>query len=117
MRPPPHPGTSAPLHILVTGCAGFIGWKVTEFLLADGHTVVGIDNLNDAYDPRLKHWRLDQIKDHPNFTFHRLEITDREGLRALFNPQSAIRNSTPSSTWPPRPASPARWPARGGFVR
>ena len=42
---------------LVTGAAGFIGAKVTEFLLADGHTVVGVDNLNDADDVRLKHWR------------------------------------------------------------
>jgi len=70
---------------LVTGCAGFIGWKVGEFLLADGHTVVGVDNFNDAYDPRLKHWRLGQIEDHPNFTFHRLDIRDRESLRGLFN--------------------------------
>ena len=43
---------------LLTGVAGFIASKVAEFLLADGHAVVGIDNLNDAYDVRLKHWRL-----------------------------------------------------------
>ncbi|MDI6777078.1 MAG: GDP-mannose 4,6-dehydratase [Syntrophales bacterium] len=77
---------------LVTGCAGFIGWKVSEFLLADGHTVVGVDNLNDAYDVRLKQWRLDQIKDYPNFTFHCLDITDREGLRTSFNQQSEIQD-------------------------
>ncbi|MBL7183649.1 MAG: GDP-mannose 4,6-dehydratase, partial [Anaerolineae bacterium] len=77
---------------LVTGCAGFIGWKVCEFLLANGHVpstglrtrVVGVDNFNDAYDPRLKHWRLGQIENHPNFTFHRLDICDRESLRGLF---------------------------------
>jgi nucleoside-diphosphate-sugar epimerase len=73
------PGT-----VLLTGCAGFIGSKVTEFLLADGYTVVGIDNLNEAYDPRLKYWRLDQIKGHPNFQFHQLDITLRAPLRALF---------------------------------
>jgi nucleoside-diphosphate-sugar epimerase len=72
------------MHVLVTGCAGFIGWKVTEFLLADGHTVVGVDNLNDAYDPRLKQWRLAQLEGKPGFTFHRLDITDREALRRLF---------------------------------
>lgn len=66
---------------LVTGCAGFIGWKVTEFLLADGHTVIGVDNLNDAYDVRLKHWRLAQIRHHPNFVFYQIDITDRETLR------------------------------------
>ncbi len=72
------------MKILLTGAAGFIGWKVTEFLLADGHTVVGVDNLNDAYDVRLKHWRLDQLKDHPNFTFHRLDITSQKELRELW---------------------------------
>ena len=43
-----------PMKYLVTGCAGFIGWKVTEFLLAAGHTVVGVDNLNTAYDIQVK---------------------------------------------------------------
>jgi len=79
---------------LVTGVAGFIGSKVTEFLLADGHSVVGVDNLNDAYDVRLKLWRLDQIKDHPNFYFHKLDIRDREGLHELFNSLLATRDSS-----------------------
>lgn len=43
--------------IIATGCAGFIGWKVAENLLTNGYAVVGIDNLNDAYDVRLKQWR------------------------------------------------------------
>lgn len=77
--------------VIVTGCAGFIGWKVTEHLLANGHTVVGIDNLNDAYDVRLKHWRLSLLKGKPGFEFHRLDICDRDGLRRLFNANSAIR--------------------------
>ncbi len=42
---------------LLTGAAGFIASKVAEFLLAEGHAVVGLDNLNQAYDVRLKHWR------------------------------------------------------------
>jgi len=93
MNAPQHPNAaSAFLHILVTGCAGFIGWKVTEFLLADGHTVVGVDNLNDAYDVRLKHWRLAQLEGKRGFEFHRLDICDRDRLRELFNSQSAIRN-------------------------
>ncbi|MBC8264650.1 MAG: GDP-mannose 4,6-dehydratase [Anaerolineales bacterium] len=69
---------------LVTGCAGFIGWKVSEFLLVDGHTVAGVDNLNDAYDVRLKHWRLAQLEGKPGFEFHRLDITDRQGLGELW---------------------------------
>lgn len=69
---------------LVTGAAGFIGAKVTEFLLADGHTVVGVDNLNDAYDVRLKHWRLAQLEGKPGFEFHRLDITNRQALKELW---------------------------------
>ena len=69
---------------LVTGVAGFIASKVAEFLLADSHTVVGVDNLNDAYDVRLKEWRLRQLQGHPNFIFHRLDITDQVALRNLF---------------------------------
>jgi len=72
---------------LVTGAAGFIASRVSEMLLDEGHSVVGVDNLNDAYDVRLKHWRLEQIKDQPNFTFHRLDICDRDGLRRLFDSQ------------------------------
>ena len=69
----------------VTGCAGFIGWKVTEFLLADGHSVVGIDNLNDAYDVTIKKWRLTQLQDSPNFEFHLVDICDLTSLEPLFN--------------------------------
>ena len=70
---------------LVTGCAGFIGWKVTEFLLAAGHTVVGVDNINAAYDTQVKQWRLKQLEGTLNFQFHRADICDRETLRQLFN--------------------------------
>jgi len=70
--------------ILLTGCAGFIGAKVTELLLADGHTVIGIDNLNDAYDVRLKHWRLSHLGNHPQFHFNNLDITLRAPLTELF---------------------------------
>ena len=70
---------------LVTGCAGFIGWKVTEFLLEMGHTVVGIDNLNAAYDTQVKQWRLQQLEGTPNFQFHSADICDRTGLQQLFN--------------------------------
>jgi nucleoside-diphosphate-sugar epimerase len=73
---------------LVTGAAGFIAAKVIELLLVEGHTIIGIDNLNDAYDVRLKYWRLDQIKQHPNFTFHRLDICDKQGLNELFKEQA-----------------------------
>jgi len=79
-------------HYLVTGCAGFIASKVAEFLLADGHTVVGVDNMNDAYDVRLKHWRLAQLEGRPDFDFHPIDITDRAALAGLFNRKSQLVN-------------------------
>lgn len=78
---------------LVTGVAGFIASKVAELLLAGGHTVVGIDNLNDAYDVRLKQWRLNQIKDRVNFTFYQLDICNRDAVADLFNKQYRTRQS------------------------
>jgi len=69
--------------ILVTGAAGFIGYHVAERLLARGETVVGIDNLNDYYDPRLKRARLGRLV-HPRFTFERIELADRAAVEALF---------------------------------
>lgn len=70
--------------ILVTGAAGFIGFYVTQRLLARGEQVIGIDNLNDYYDVRLKHARLAQIGDHLNFRFIQLDLADRAGMEALF---------------------------------
>lgn len=71
-------------YYLVTGAAGFIGWKVSEFLLKEGHSVLGIDELNSAYDVRLKEWRLKTLKAYSNFVFYRLNLVDWEGLRDLF---------------------------------
>lgn len=68
-------------HYLVTGTAGFIASKVSEFLLDEGHTVTGVDNMNDAYDVRLKEWRLDRLRGRDGFTYHNLNICDRDALR------------------------------------
>ncbi len=68
---------------LVAGAAGFIGAKVCEYLLADGHTVSGVDNLNDAYDIRLKHWRLSKLLEQSNFTFHQQNICSIEALETI----------------------------------
>ncbi|MGC9334292.1 MAG: NAD-dependent epimerase/dehydratase family protein [Anaerolineae bacterium] len=72
-------------HYLVTGVAGFIASRVVETLLSEGHTVVGLDNLNDAYDVRLKAWRLARLEGQPGFEFRRLDITDLEALQRLFD--------------------------------
>ena len=70
-------------HYLVTGVAGFIASKVAEFLLADGHTVTGVDNLNDAYDVRVKEYRLDHLHQLDDFTFIKMDIADQEAVESL----------------------------------
>lgn len=62
---------------LVTGAAGFIGARTSEVLLQDGHTVSGIDNLNDAYDVRMKEYRLRRLQALGGFTFHKLDISEK----------------------------------------
>ena len=70
--------------ILVTGAAGFIGSHTARRLLERGDDVVGIDNLNDYYDPKLKEARLEQLAAHPKFRFEKLDVADREGMADLF---------------------------------
>jgi UDP-glucuronate 4-epimerase len=70
--------------ILVTGAAGFIGYHTTERLLARGDEVVGLDNVNDYYDPTLKESRLARLTGTPGFRFVKMELGDRSGLEALF---------------------------------
>jgi UDP-glucuronate 4-epimerase len=65
---------------LVTGAAGFIGARTSEFLIAQGHTVTGIDNMNDAYDVRMKEYRLQHMQTFPGFTFHKLDIGDKDSV-------------------------------------
>jgi len=72
------------MNILVTGAAGFIGFHVTQRLLAAGHQIVGIDNLNDYYDVGLKQSRLDLIAQHPSFRFIKMELADRAAMASLF---------------------------------
>ncbi|HMX05672.1 MAG TPA: GDP-mannose 4,6-dehydratase [Chitinophagales bacterium] len=62
---------------LVTGAAGFIGSHTSHKLLEQGHTVVGIDNVNDAYDPRMKEYRLKKLQALPGFKFHRRDISEK----------------------------------------
>jgi nucleoside-diphosphate-sugar epimerase len=79
---------------LVTGCAGFIASYVTKLLAGAGHTVVGVDNLNDAYDVRLKHRRLDELKTLANFVFQHGDITNLEQMRGLFQEQQASQGKS-----------------------
>lgn len=75
-------GIDPPRHILLTGAAGFIGFHVALALLEAGHTVTGVDNLNDYYPVTLKRDRLDQLADRAGFHFHRLDIDDHAALAA-----------------------------------
>jgi len=68
---------------LVTGAAGFIASRVSELLLAAGHTVTGVDNLNDAYDVRIKEYRLKRLLNQAGFTFQQLDISQRDALDRL----------------------------------
>jgi len=72
------------MKVLVTGAAGFIGMHVAERLLARGDTVVGLDNLNDYYDPKLKLSRLARLQATPGFDFVKADIADRAAMASLF---------------------------------
>ena len=72
------------MKILVTGAAGFIGMHASQRLLARGDEVVGLDNLNDYYDPTLKDARLARLTPHPAFRFVKMDVADRAGMEGLF---------------------------------
>ncbi|MEX5411664.1 NAD-dependent epimerase/dehydratase family protein [Atlantibacter hermannii] len=79
------------MKFLVTGAAGFIGFHVSERLLAAGHQVIGIDNLNDYYDVNLKLARLDLLKKHSAFRFDKIDLADREAMATLFSAEQFQR--------------------------
>jgi len=70
--------------VLVTGAAGFIGFALARRLLEGGRAVVGIDSVNDYYDPALKEARLAVLRQFRDFSFHRLDLADRKGVEAVF---------------------------------
>jgi UDP-glucuronate 4-epimerase len=95
---------------LVTGAAGFIGARVAALLLEAGHGVIGVDNLNDAYDVRLKTWRLKRLQAQTGFEFAQVDIVDRAGLGAALEAASvdgvlnlAARAGVRPSVQDPRP--------------
>ena len=71
--------------VLVTGSSGFIGFHLTKRLLEENVQIIGIDNLNNYYDPNLKKERTKRLKQYPNFTFYKLDIADKKGLHTIFS--------------------------------
>ncbi|PCI71137.1 MAG: capsular biosynthesis protein CpsI [Gammaproteobacteria bacterium] len=72
------------MKVLVTGAAGFIGFHVSKYLMKRGDEVVGIDNINDYYDPNIKLGRLDMLREFDTFTFEKMDISDKEAMENLF---------------------------------
>ena len=70
---------------LITGAAGFIGARTSEMLIGQGHTVIGIDNVNDAYDPRMKEYRLKKLNSLKGFKFHRRDISEKSCIELFKN--------------------------------
>jgi UDP-glucuronate 4-epimerase len=80
------------MSILLTGAAGFIGFHVAKALLDRGERVVGIDNVNDYYDVRLKEARLDRLRIYPGFDFAKLDVADRDGILAVVEGHRDLRS-------------------------
>ncbi len=72
------------MKILITGAAGFIGYHLSTLLLNQSHQVIGIDNMNDYYDVKLKEGRLNLLEQHPNFTFYTMDLKDKSSIDGLF---------------------------------
>ena len=72
-------------HILVTGCAGFIGSNLSDFLLNSGYVVIGVDNLNDYYSPKIKKYNIQEILKNPNFIFYELDLLNYSKVEEIFS--------------------------------
>ena len=81
------------MKIILTGAAGFIGYHLCKSLLDDGYEVLGVDNINNYYDPKLKLARLEQLKPYKNFKFEKVDIADRDSIAQpfkLFKPNKVV---------------------------
>ena len=87
------------MKILVTGAAGFIGSNLAKYLLDNNYDVVGIDNFNDYYNPKIKEFNIETFKDHPKFKLYRIDISDREGVKEVFEENPDIKAVVHLAAW------------------
>ena len=73
------------MNILITGCAGFIGYHLSKRLINDGHNILGIDNMNNYYDIKLKQNRLKLLQNNKTFKFDQIDLNNSSGLKKAFN--------------------------------
>ena len=76
------------MKFLITGAAGFIGFHTSQYLLDRGDIVIGVDNINDYYDPSLKEARLSQLKNNDRFNFYKIDIIDKDAVNTIFEAES-----------------------------
>lgn len=87
------------MKVIVTGAAGFIGSNLCNYLLNEEYEVVGIDNFNDFYSPKIKEFNIKDFKDHPNFKLYRVDITDRKSLEAVFKDNPNMKATVHLAAW------------------
>jgi UDP-glucuronate 4-epimerase len=87
------------MKVLVTGAAGFFGSNLCEYLLENGHQVVGVDNFNNFYPPKIKEYHIRDIAQHPGFKLYRDDILDLEGLEKIFNRESPFDGIVHLAAW------------------
>ena len=86
------------MNILLTGCAGFIGYHLSLKLLDKGYRVIGIDNLNNYYSVKLKLLRLKKLKKNNKFSFYKVDIKNKKTLKKIFS-KNRFSNQSCSASW------------------
>jgi len=87
------------MKIIVTGCAGFIGSNLTEYLLGKGFEVIGVDNFNPYYSPEIKEFNIASFKEDQKFTLYKVDIVDKSALEKIFEQQKNVKAIVHLAAW------------------